>query len=58
MKKTIRRTNLTNMNKHDFTHVVFTGMSESEYVVIYCKKCGQVSYNSARKGAEIISECK
>lgn len=34
---------------HDFTHETKQGEAGSAYTLIYCKKCGFVSYDQARE---------
>ena len=44
--------------EHQFETIKKVGMSGAEYVIIYCKKCGQVSFNEAKRGKEEIKPCK
>ncbi len=40
-------------HEHNFTHVLRKGISENaEYVVIYCTKCGVVSFDQAKAGID------
>ena len=38
--------------KHEFVDCKKSGMSGGEYVVIYCKNCGVVSFDQARQGID------
>lgn len=35
------------MKIHDFIHAIKIGMSDSQYLLIYCRKCGFVSYDQS-----------
>ena len=46
------------MKEHNFTHAKKIGLDGSEYMVIYCTKCGQVSFNQAKNDEQRpIKEC-
>lgn len=43
---------------HKYTHAMKKGMSQNEYVVIYCEKCGHISYDQAQSSyVDIAAFC-
>ncbi len=44
--------------EHEFVHASKSGLAlGTTYILIYCKKCGQVSFDQSKNGKLEITKC-